>query len=1163
MKQFRKTKASICILLLILICFGTLCACQGFQTEYELDTSRFNDEVAYNSTIDLSGLTLKITLFSTEYVQVNSTMLVSCDSTDSVGDKTLIIEYEGREFTIEFTVKYQVTFVANGEIVDTQMVLSADEIQLPAQPTLANHIFQGWTPEIPATLNDNVTFEAVFIEDSLNAPQLNTLTATYGDTLATLQLPSNEVGQWTFVDDLTTPVGNAGQNTFDVVFVPFDTQFSPIESVVQVAVARKVLTFENVQTTFTYDGQVKMPTYDDFAEEVTVMYFGNSSAIDAGEYPFSFSIVDNNYTGAYTGVMTIEKAQVSVSVDDQEINYGETLPTFTYQAQGLDESLLYLSINVMNGSQLVTSGNPDAGEYVLTATTTNANVDLTVDEGQLVINKIVYSNSNPVLSDATAHLQVYGNALRDVEFAVDSNGTWSWQNGQQTIDRNEEGKFSAVAQFTPEGATATNYLPTTYTVTFDVAKRQVEIRVDVLTSVYTGEKQHVEFSVWDGEREITSDVTVSGTEIGTNAGTYPSIKLSIDNHFYTASKEISFTIEKANPTTDFSQVFDVVYGDPVSQIVLEEGYVLTTTASTFDQVGQGQKFEVRYTPVDTQNYNVIFGEITINVAKATATISNVQQLYQTIYNTEVYTIADVSASHNEAELVYTYIFNGEAVSQIKNAGEYTVTITLPETDHYLGASATTIVRIAKATISQSISAQSAFYGQTLGEFNGQLPENELGGWSWKTGTATTVGEIGRQSHVAVFTPNDTANYEIVETTVYFNVAKARVATPELAINSFVFTGNQISVEVEENLLYTIGGTINATNVGEYQVEIALNDTTHYEWTTGNTDSYAIAWSITKAQAVISNLAINGWTYGESANLPTANTNFGTIVYSYSVDGVEYTASVPTNAGAYFVKASVETTENWNGSTSEAVQFTIAKATPVTDFATVWTAYYGQRLSDITLPSGYQWKENSTLSIVDNGQTFKAVFTPEDTDNYLVVEDFFTVNVQKATATIGVQNSYSFTYNGIVHTLGGITASHNETTLVYTYVRNGEAVNEIKNAGNYMVTITLPESAHYLAQSVTTTVTVAQIQNTQTIGTLNAVYGDKLSTVALIDSAYGTWSWKDCQPTTTVGNAGTQTHVAVFTPTDTVNYASRELAVTVNVAKQTINVPSIQIGRAHV
>jgi len=76
-------------------------------------------------------------------------------------------------------------------------------------------------------------------------------------------------------------------------------------------------------------------------------------------------------------------------------------------------------------------------------------------------------------------------------------------------------------------------------------------------------------------------------------------------------------------------------------------------------------------------------------------------------------------------------------------------------------------------------------------------------------------------------------------------------------------------------------------------------------------------------------AIAGWTYGKEANAPTYEAKYGnpTAKVEYRpADGTDndYTTTVPTEAGDYLVRVSVEETGNYTG-LSKTAEFTIAKA----------------------------------------------------------------------------------------------------------------------------------------------------------------------------------------------------------------------------------------------
>ena len=111
-----------------------------------------------------------------------------------------------------------------------------------------------------------------------------------------------------------------------------------------------------------------------------------------------------------------------------------------------------------------------------------------------------------------------------------------------------------------------------------------------------------------------------------------------------------------------------------------------------------------------------------------------------------------------------------------------------------------------------------------------------------------------------------------------------------------------------------------TDAGKYRVTAHLAKSDFY-------NGAETAKEFTISQAVNSwaeDLAITGWTYGTTANAPTAAATFGSVSYIYSNSETgTYTDTVPTNAGTWYVKAVVEATDNYAGLTSDAVSFAIA------------------------------------------------------------------------------------------------------------------------------------------------------------------------------------------------------------------------------------------------
>ena len=137
-------------------------------------------------------------------------------------------------------------------------------------------------------------------------------------------------------------------------------------------------------------------------------------------------------------------------------------------------------------------------------------------------------------------------------------------------------------------------------------------------------------------------------------------------------------------------------------------------------------------------------------------------------------------------------------------------------------------------------------------------------------------------------------------------------------------------------------------------------------------------------------------------IPKANTN---LVYTGNPqtgvnEGTGYTLTdnTATDAGTYTAKATLKAGYKWrDGSTVvKNISFEIKKARPTFTEPTGLKGQKGAKLSTVTLPSGFTWVDGDiTLSTVGDN-TFKAKFTPDDTNNYKEVEVDIKVLVEEVT-----------------------------------------------------------------------------------------------------------------------------------------------------------------------
>ena len=133
---------------------------------------------------------------------------------------------------------------------------------------------------------------------------------------------------------------------------------------------------------------------------------------------------------------------------------------------------------------------------------------------------------------------------------------------------------------------------------------------------------------------------------------------------------------------------------------------------------------------------------------------------------------------------------------------------------------------------------------------------------------------------------------------------------------------------------------------------------------------------------------------------------------------------------------------------------IVKVDPEYTVPSDLTAKYGDTLADIALPEGFTWKD-ATASVGNAGvNTFIAIYTPEDTIHYNVVEIEVTIMVEKSNASVTNAPSAMGTLiaNGTAQTLvqaGTATGG----TMVYSLSENGpftETLPTATNAGVYTV-----------------------------------------------------------------------------------------------------------------
>ena len=823
------------ILFVLIIIGGILIfAYNNQKPKITINHDNFHPEIGYdapilelNEKIDFSSIIITEKINGkTEQIKVTEEMIVSCDDTTTPGKKHLVIKHKHKEITIEFYVKYKVEFVVDGNVVSTQLIDDMSKFKIPSDPIKQGYEFTGWFPTVPEVITDNFIFVATFTDQPKEIPLLGELNATYGDTLGKFTLPKNEYGAWIFVDELTTLVGSAGENIFQVKFIPTNSELKELTSEVKINVSKKQLEFKNLVTSFIYDGNAYKPVFDIDVENLNIEFIGNEQ-INVGTYNYMYIINDENYEGMISGTFEILKpGSITITVDDIEIDYGSKMPEITYSVIGIDD------ISLLEIEQIIPTNN-NVGVYKdsLTVKVNNDNYDVIVIPGTLTINSINLFTEEElalkakeikldleIINPATGELKpiAYLDKLGDLKIKNnDPNGYYTWDEPEYVFET--VGKHIVKMVFTPN---SNNYNIQELEYEINVEKKKLNINILENIYTYTGSEYTIKYLIEDGNYQ---DLEVTGNKTEINAGYYPTT-LSIKDENYQGSVDVRLEILRATPVTDFTIEFnDVYWNSKLSDIVLPENYYWVNPSEILSTVGNNQTFNAVYDNGNL-NYNRVNGTFTINVIKQVSSISALEKYEFTYDGTDVLSkLNSIVQSHNESS--YQIYLENNVITELINAGRYELTIKLPESEHYQEATYKTIVNIAKFIV-ESPRPYNAIYKDLLSSL--ELPTSDYGTWSWNYEDDQTVGDTGTNLFVARFTPID-SNYEELLVEVEVTVSQ-KLVTIEIVNSRFTYDGNihyleykVLDGELDVTEIVKITGNTGRTNAGSSVCNLIIDD----------------------------------------------------------------------------------------------------------------------------------------------------------------------------------------------------------------------------------------------------------------------------------------------------------------------------------------------------
>ncbi len=342
--------------------------------------------------------------------------------------------------------------------------------------------------------------------------------------------------------------------------------------------------------------------------------------------------------------------------------------------------------------------------------------------------------------------------------------------------------------------------------------------------------------------------------------------------------------------------------------------------------------------------------IDVSIAKADPTVQAPTAAKTLVYNGAEQELIS-AGSTNGGKMLYKLGRTGEyseSIPKAIDAANYTVYYMVEGDDNYNAAEEQSItVTMAKADSQVTADATDIQYQDTL----------EL-----------TVKVSLRNSDISTYALYDTVQFYIGE-----DMTPLRQANVEYTNEANTEGTARLSVKVNKTNNFVLGENIITV---EYGGSVNIN----------GSDDNTIIVNVTPMQLGIewSNYETRPYD-GEASNVTAV------ITGAAKTDKVELevTGGNKINAGVHSATAALvgDDSEFYTLSDENSYQmYEITKIDPEYIIPTGVTAEYGQLLSGVRLPDGWSWEDGSQDVGEIGEHTFKAVYTPEDSENYNVISD---------------------------------------------------------------------------------------------------------------------------------------------------------------------------------
>lgn len=421
--------------------------------------------------------------------------------------------------------------------------------------------------------------------------------------------------------------------------------------------------------------------------------------------------------------------------------------------------------------------------------------------------------------------------------------------------------------------------------------------VDLSNERFTGSPIYKTVNSRDGLKE-GDDYSVSYSD-NVNCGT-ATIKVTGAGVFRD-EQIFHFSIERVPAGYIVPTGLKAVYGQKLADVELPEGFSWEDPSLSVGDPGENT-FKCEYAAPDGNHTGAEGIEVKVRVTRPVEASMFSVDAEGLVYTGKAHEPAVASKVVPEGSFTVSYRDNvaaGKAAAVVKGSGFYTGTCEVPFT-------------IAKAKPNYKVPATlKGIYGKKLSDV--KLPE----GFSWSD-PSVRIDWYGSKGIKTTFTPSDTKNYQVVkgiEVSVF--VGRNVIAVP--AIKDLVYSGSVQTPSVSFDGIHVVNNA-GGVNVGEYSVEIALDDPNLDCWKDGTTENKKVEYRILPADINSADIApISPCLLKNGRAEPGVSVTFGGQELSVDID---FDVSYFDNGKVGTASVTIKGKDNFTG--EKTVYFQIAK-----------------------------------------------------------------------------------------------------------------------------------------------------------------------------------------------------------------------------------------------